>query len=144
MTTYQLPQSPPQQWLTVSAVSSGPRLVVAVAGAADWVTADQLRDQLTQAVAYGPRSVILDLADLEYCNLRGLAALNDFCDVAQRASIDVSVRGMRRQIVWLCDTVARVLTGDHGVCTWARRPLLRAVQQASTAVGGSWDSRVAY
>jgi len=118
----------PPQWLSVSAVSSGACLVVAVAGEADWVTADQLRDQLTQALAFGSQSVILDLAGLEFCNLRGLGALHDFCDVAEQAAVDVTIRGMPRQLTWLIDTIQTcVLAGerrDHG---WAPRPLLRAV-----------------
>jgi anti-anti-sigma factor len=136
-------ESPPQEWLSVSAVSSGPGLVLAVAGEADWVTADHLRDQLTQALACGPRSVILDLTGLEFCNLRGLGALHDFCDVAEQASVDVTFRGMPRQLTWLIDTIQTcVLAGerrDHG---WAPRPLLRPVP-ASTSVGSPCDSRAA-
>ena len=123
------------QCLSVSAVSSGPCLVVTVAGEADWATAGHLRDQLTQALAYGPRSVILDLAELEYCNTRGLRALCDFFDVAQLAAVDVTVRGMPGQLTWLIDTIEKcVVAGklqDHG---WVRRPLLRAVP---TGVGCS-------
>lgn len=133
-------ESPPR-WLSVSAVSSGPCLVVAVAGEADWNTADQLRDQLTQALAYGPRSVILDLADLEFCNLRGLDALNEFCEVAQKSSVDVSIRGISRQLRWLFDCLVTGLGGDHAVCIRASRPLLRAVPALSTGSASSWDSR---
>ena len=117
------------QGLSVSAVSSGPCLVVAVAGEADWVTAGQLRDELTAALAYGPRSVILDLTDLGFCNLRGLGALHDFCEVAQRASVEVTVRGMPRQLGWLIHTRQSVLTGEGRDRRSARRPLLRAVPQ---------------
>jgi anti-anti-sigma factor len=129
------------QWLSVSAVSSGPCLVVAVAGEADVLTAGQLREELTQALAYGPRSVMLDLADLSFCNLHGLRALNDFCDVAQQASVDVSVRGMPRQLGRLVDTLDSVLAGGQGVRSWARRPLLRADPGTSTGLGRSWESR---
>ena len=141
MTIDLLSECPPQ-WLSVSAVSSGPSLVVSVAGEADWVTSDQLRDQLTQALAYGPRSVILDLAELEFCNLRGLGALHDFCDVARQASVDVTVRGMSRQLTWLIATLRSVLAGDLRDHSWARRPLM-AAPETSTGVGGSWDARAA-
>lgn len=142
MTTDLLSESPPQ-WLSVSAVSSGPSLVVSVAGEADWVTSDQLRDQLMQTLAYGPRSVVLDLADLKFCNLRGLGALHEFCDVARQASVDVTVRGISRQLTWLIDTLRSVLAGELRDHSWARRPILRAVPETSTGVGGSWDSRAA-
>lgn len=131
MTIHPVCEYPPQ-CMSVSAVSSGPCLVVAVAGEADWNTADQLRDQLAQALAYGPRSVILDLAYLEFCNLRGLGVLNDFCDVAQKSSVDVSIRGMPRQLRWLFDTLENVLGGPHALSCWAHRPLLRAVPAMST------------
>ena len=126
----------PPQWLSVSAVSSGPRLVVAVVGEADWNTADRLRDQLTQALAYGPRSVILDLADLEFCNLRGLRVLMDFCAVARKASVDVTIRGMSRQLSWLCHNVEGLSAGGHGLSGLSRRPLLQAVPPCRPAPRG--------
>jgi anti-anti-sigma factor len=131
----------PSQSLIVSAVSSGPRLVVTVAGEADWATADHLGDQLTQALAYAPRSVILDLAELEFCNLRGLGVLHDFLDLAQQASIDVTVRGMPRQLSWLITTLQQCVRAGARRDEWrAERPLLRAVPETPSDVGCSWHS----
>ncbi|TFV78499.1 anti-sigma factor antagonist [Blastococcus sp. CT_GayMR19] len=80
--------------LCVSPVAAGPRLVVVVAGEADWVTAPRLREQLTAALAYGPRLLILDLTDLEFCNSAGVRALLAAVDVALQAGVQVEMRGM--------------------------------------------------
>jgi anti-sigma B factor antagonist len=82
----------------VSSFSAGPCLVVVVAGEADCLTAPQLRDQLTAALAYGPRSLILDLTDLVFCNLLGLRALLDVIETARQGGVDVAMRGMSRQL----------------------------------------------
>ena len=85
---------PPPGSLSVSPLSVGPSLVVVVAGDADWGTANQLRDELTAALSYGPKSLILDLADLTFCNMEGLRALIEVVEVAQRGGADVAWRGM--------------------------------------------------
>jgi anti-anti-sigma factor len=92
--------------LSVSPCSSGPALVVVIDGAADWVTAGQLRDGLAAALAYGPRSVVLDVADLEFCNLAGLRALLAAVEAAERSGAVVTVHGMSRQLAWLYEGFA--------------------------------------
>lgn len=100
--------------LSVSPVSAGPCLVVAMAGEADWVTAPQLREQLTAALAYGPRSLVLDLTDLVFCNSAGLRALLGIVAVARRAGVQVEMRGMSGQLSFLYRTfLAHHRTGGH-------------------------------
>lgn len=84
--------------LSVSPVSAGACLVVTVAGEADWVTAPQLREQLTAALAYGPRLLVLDLTDLVFCNSIGLRALLGTVEEARQAGVQVEMRGMSWQL----------------------------------------------
>jgi len=42
--------------------------------------------------------LILDLTDLEFCNLRGLRALLGVVETAQLGGVDVAMRGMSRQL----------------------------------------------
>ncbi|WP_167760468.1 STAS domain-containing protein [Blastococcus sp. CT_GayMR16] len=88
----------------MSPVSAGPCLVVVVAGEADWVTADRLRDELVAAFGYGPQSVVLDLAELEFCDVHGVRALLQAVDVAERPGVTVTLRGMSLQLSWLYST----------------------------------------
>ena len=91
--------------LSVSACSAGPRLVVVVVGEADWATADRLREGLAAALAYGPRSMVLDLTDLVFCSLHGVRALLAAVETAERAGVDVTWHGVSRQLEWLYDFV---------------------------------------
>lgn len=100
-----LPTAERPGWLSVSPLSSGPSLVVVVAGEADWETTPQLREQLIAALAYGPRSMVLDLADLTFCNVEGMRALLEVLDAAQRTGADVAIRGMSRSTSCLHRTV---------------------------------------
>ena len=108
-----LPESRPPGWLSVSPFSAGPCLVVVVAGEADCLTALQLRDQLTAALAYGPRSLILDLTDLEFCNLRGLRALIEVVEGARLGGVDVAMRGMSPELSSLHRRYAAARTGGQ-------------------------------
>ena len=89
--------------LSVSPCSAGPSLVVVIGGEADWMTADRLREGLIGALAYGPRSVVLDLTDLVFCDLQGLRALVAGVETAERAGVAVTLHGMSRQLTWLYD-----------------------------------------
>ena len=103
MIVEQLCERPSPAGLSVSPCSAGPALVVVIGGEADWTTADQLREGLAAALAYGPRSLVLDLADLNFCNLQGLRALLAAVEVAERAGVDVTLHGMPPQLRWLYD-----------------------------------------
>ena len=84
--------------LSVSPVSVGSCLIVVVAGEADWITAPELRERLTAALAYGPQSMVLDLTDLEFCNVVGLRALLEVVAAARQVGVQVAMRGMSRQL----------------------------------------------
>ena len=103
MVLAQLSERPSPAGLSVSPCSAGPRLVVAIDGEADWMTADQLREGLAAALAYGPRSIVLDLTDLTFCNLQGMRVLVASVETAERAGVDVILHGMSRQLRWLFD-----------------------------------------
>ena len=96
--------------LSVSPCSAGPRLVVVIGGEADWVTADQLREGLTAALAYGPRSMVLDLTDLVFCDVQGLRALMAAVGTAEGVGVEVTLHGMSPQLTLL-----------HGLFQAARR-----------------------
>lgn len=98
MVTEPMRESRPPGWLSVSSFSAGPCLIVVLSGDADCVTAPRLRQELTAALAYGPRSMVLDLTDVEFCNLDGLRALLGAVETAQAAGVDVAMRGMSRQL----------------------------------------------
>lgn len=87
--------------LTVSSSPSGHELTIAVAGEADWSTADQLERQLVAAFTPEVMWLVLDLGQLTFCNLRGLGALHEAVEAARKSGIDVTVRGMSRQLGWL-------------------------------------------
>lgn len=84
--------------LTVSSSPSGQKMTIAVAGEADWATAELLERQLVAALTPEVVWLVLDLSDLTFCNLRGLGALHEAVEVARRCGIDVTVRGMSRQL----------------------------------------------
>lgn len=84
--------------LTVSSSASGRYMSIAVAGEADWSTADLLEQQLVAALTPEVVSLALELGELTFCNLRGLGALHEAVEAARKAGIDVTVRGMSRQL----------------------------------------------
>ena len=100
--------------LTVSSSLSGQEMTIAVAGEADWATADLLERQLVAALTPEVVWLVLDLAELTFCNLRGLGALHEAVEVARRCGIDVTVRGMSRQLSRLHDTFPERLASVEG------------------------------
>ncbi|MEU9167000.1 STAS domain-containing protein [Streptomyces sp. NPDC048420] len=54
---------------------SGPCLVVKVRGAMDYVWQPELRERLKKVIAPGERAVVLDLADVTFCDSAGLNVL---------------------------------------------------------------------
>jgi anti-anti-sigma factor len=86
---------------------AGPRLVVGVAGEADVGTAAQLRDELVRCLRCRPQVLVVDLRDLDFCDLHGLDALDDATDVAHRAGITVALRGASVQLTWLWHRFSR-------------------------------------
>lgn len=101
MSVEQLSERRFPETLSISPCSAGPRLVVVIGGEADWVTADRLRAGMDAALAYGPRSAVLDLTDLTFCDLQGLRALLAAVATAEQAGVGVTLHGMSRQLTRL-------------------------------------------
>ena len=75
--------------------------VLVVVGQADLATAEQLRDDLTDALAGQPPCLLVDLAGLDFCDLSGLDALHDAAQQAHAAGVQLTFRGMSTQLAWL-------------------------------------------
>ena len=127
--------------LSVTPSRAGPDLTIVVAGEAVCATADQLHDQLVEA--FGPEvgRLTLDLGGLSFCNLRGLGALHQAVVAARRSGIDVTVRGMSRQLTWLHAAFPDRLSIDaRQELAWSgpRRGLL--VVETATGPDQPWES----
>ncbi|MEU6089064.1 STAS domain-containing protein [Streptomyces sp. NPDC047085] len=66
---------------------SGPCLVAKVRGVMDYVTQLELRGQLTQVIDRAERAVVLDLADVSFCDSAGLNVLLGARREAERAAV---------------------------------------------------------
>ena len=75
--------------------------VLVVVGQADLTTAEQLRDDLTDALTEQPPCLLVDLAGLDFCDLSGLDALHDAARQAHAADVQLTFRGMSAQLAWL-------------------------------------------
>lgn len=124
----------------MSSSPSGRELTIAVAGEADWTTADLLQEQLVAALGPGLERLVLDLGGLGFCNLRGLAALHEAVDVAQRAGVDVTMRGMSRQLTWLHSSLTELLPArGRSDLAWSGSPRGSLVVE-TTAPEHPWQS----
>lgn len=110
--------SPISRWacsLSLSSSLRGGDLTIAAVGEVDWTTADAFADRVIDHFDSELRTVVLDLSGLTFCNLRGLGALHEAVAVARRAGIDVTLRGMPRQLAWLhCSFPDRMSSGRTG------------------------------
>ena len=99
----QLPgsQRQPAPGLLVMRLRAAEQHVLVVVGQADLATAEQLRDDLTDALAGQPPCLLVDLAGLDFCDLSGLDALHDAARRAHAAGIELTFRGMSTQLAWL-------------------------------------------
>src|SRR5687768_13226174 len=87
--------------IVVLAFTNASTLVVLVAGHADAHTAPVLRERLLQALVHRRDTLVIDVADLQFCDLRGLDALDDGVDAAEQAGMVVTFRGMWPRLAWL-------------------------------------------
>lgn len=94
-------QREPVPGLLVMRLRAAEQHVLVVVGQADLATAVQLRDDLTNALAEQPPSLLVDLAGLDFCDLSGLAALHDAARQAHAAGVQLTFRGMSAQLAWL-------------------------------------------
>ena len=99
---YTATDQPPR--LMVMPMRAGDQHLLVVAGEADLCTAGQLRSQLVEMLSDAPPSLIIDLRALEFCDLRGMDALNDAAQAAADAGVSLTFRGMSPQLSWLCRT----------------------------------------
>lgn len=92
---------PGRAGLVVMPFPDGRRTVVVVAGDADLSTALSLHDQVIGSLGYGARSLLLDLSDLDVCDLHGVDALSAAMRQAEARGITVSLRGQSPRLVEL-------------------------------------------
>lgn len=71
-------------------------LVVSPVGEVDTATADLLRDAVREAVAAGPRCLVVDLGGLTFCGSTGLVVLLDARARAEKAGAAFGTVGGRR------------------------------------------------
>ena len=95
-------------WLVVMPFQTPSLLVVVVGGYADVHTAPQLRAQLLGALVHERDTLVLDVQDLEFCDLHGLDALDDAAEAAQEAGMSVTFRGTAPHLAWLQEFVGSV------------------------------------
>ncbi|MGA5820347.1 STAS domain-containing protein [Kitasatospora sp. NPDC094028] len=96
--------------LTVAVSREGPVRVVAVAGELDHDTADGLRAALGRPVDDGLKRIVVDLADLRFCDSTGL-------NILLRSRIEAEAAGLRLEVAGLRPVVARLfeITGVESV-----------------------------
>lgn len=111
-------------WLVVLPFLSPAALVVVVGGYADLHTAPELRAQLLSTLVHKRDGLVLDLHDLEFCDLHGLDALHDVVEAAERTGTSVTFRGTSPWLAWLQAAFPRGPTSRRSTepCP-ARRPL---------------------
>jgi anti-anti-sigma factor len=66
-------------------------LTTTVAGEIDMVTSSQLAAELDRAIARAPDALVIDLADVQFCDSRGLSTLVEANTACLMAGIELSV-----------------------------------------------------
>ncbi|MEU6890291.1 STAS domain-containing protein [Streptomyces sp. NPDC046557] len=93
--------------------SDGPRLVAALAGAMDWHTAPQLREETTRLIA-ADRRLVLDVSAVTFCDSSGLSALVQLRRRALDAGGSVVLAGVPAHLLKLLEIsgLGPVFLGD--------------------------------
>jgi anti-anti-sigma factor len=92
---------------------AGPQVVLIVEGEADISNARALRDHLIEAAASGQSALIVDLVDLDFCDLSGLDAMREAAAIAETAGASITFRGMSRRLRWLDGTFPFQMPGQR-------------------------------
>jgi anti-anti-sigma regulatory factor len=90
--------------LRVFPFAAGRQSVMVVAGEVDISNARALRDRLVAASVTGSQPLVVDLVDLEFCDLFGLDAMREAAAIAETAGVGMTFRGMSRRLRWLDGT----------------------------------------
>jgi hypothetical protein len=107
------PDSDDAKRLRVFPFPVGPQVVLVVAGEADMSNAGALRAQLLEASVAGSPPVVVDLVDLEFCDLFGLDAMREAAAIAETAGVGMTFRGMSRRLLWLDGTFPFRMPGQR-------------------------------
>ena len=133
----------------------GQVIVLRVAGEVDLGTVGVLRTALGAVLAQRPAHLIVDLAELGFCSVRGLAVLGQAGDIALECGVGYAVAGASAQLgrVWASgwtaagrpigfptagDAVLAALAHQAGAADrarWEPKDLI-------TAATGGWDTAV--
>jgi anti-anti-sigma factor len=103
--------------LRIFPVGDGPEVVLVVAGQADISNARALRDRLIEVSASGPRALVVDLVDLDFCDLSGLDALREAAAIAETSGVGMTFRGMSRRLRWLDGTFPFQMPGQRPIAS---------------------------
>jgi hypothetical protein len=107
------PDGDETQRLRVFPFPAGPQVVLVVTGEADISNARALRDQLIEASVSGSPPLVVDLVDLEFCDLNGLDAMREAAAIAETAGVGMTFRGMSRRLRWLDGTFPFRMPGQR-------------------------------
>jgi hypothetical protein len=108
------PDDDPKQ-LRVFPFGVGLQTVMVVSGEADISNARALRDQLIEASVSGSPPLVVDLVELEFCDLFGLDAMREAAAIAETAGVGMTFRGMSRRLRWLDGTFPFQMPGQRTI-----------------------------
>jgi anti-anti-sigma regulatory factor len=101
--------------LRVFPFEAGRQSVMVVSGEADISNARALRDQLIAATVSGSPPLVVDLVDLEFCDLFGLDAMREAAAIAATVGVGMTFRGMSRRLRWLDGTFPFEMPGQRTI-----------------------------
>lgn len=111
--------------LTVQTARRGDLAVVSVAGELDMATAPQLEEEIAALLARGESRLVLDLAEVSFCDSTGLSVFvrtrNRCQDAGGRLRIAAAPRAVRRvlevsgliDVLEVCPTVDAAVAADR-------------------------------
>lgn len=118
--------SHPMLDLRVTTLSDNAMVLRARGTAIDLDTEPILRAALDCCVQYAPESLVVDLSEVRFCDVRGMTALVRGYTRATRRGIVVAIAGAPRLLVRMWETFR---PDDHGVHYPSVAAALRAVSQ---------------